>query len=251
MPRLDRKLGSGGVPRLPGRVDDGPRGDRVSNIVGAVSERGGTSGENLDEGVRVLDLVRVFLGIAVHPVHAVTLGGSGDTRLSRVNVVVETVQETGDDHGREALGQGLDVVNFVDRAGAHRVLVQRAHRPTEEAFVLAHLGVELGLRLLDELAVREFELGKGRLLRKAGDLGVAVYLLLPLGLAGRRSGGGRGRRLELRVMLDDRVIGDDNAVRVDRRRSRPKKGTLDKLPPLQSVVPLDHLAVDVRNEENR
>jgi len=111
---------SGGTGR-PSTVDNSPRTDRVSDIVGTVSEGCGTGSEDLDERISVLDLVRVLFGVGVNSFHSVTFGSTRDTRLSGVDIVVETVKSTTSDHGGDSLGEDGQVVLFVNSTGAHRV----------------------------------------------------------------------------------------------------------------------------------
>lgn len=81
LPNRNRSLGCSGIAGVPGRVDDSPGTDRVANIVGTVGERGGTSGDDLDEGVGVLDFVGVLLGVGIDTLHSLTVRGTGDTGL--------------------------------------------------------------------------------------------------------------------------------------------------------------------------
>jgi hypothetical protein len=97
LPDGDCGLGSNGVTSRPGRVDSSPGADRVTDIIGTVSEGGSAGSQDLDERVGVLDLVGVLLGGIVNTLHALTLGGTGNTALSSVDIVVSTVGETDDD----------------------------------------------------------------------------------------------------------------------------------------------------------
>jgi hypothetical protein len=103
-------LGRSSVTGRPARVDDGPGTDGVTNVVSTVGERGGASGENLDERVGVLDFVRVLLGVGVDAGHAGTLGSAGGTTLGGVDIVVETVEGAADNVGWNALGDYAHVV---------------------------------------------------------------------------------------------------------------------------------------------
>jgi hypothetical protein len=49
LPDGDGGLGCRGVTSVPGRVDDSPGTDSVTDIVGTVSERGSAGSKNLDE----------------------------------------------------------------------------------------------------------------------------------------------------------------------------------------------------------
>ncbi len=49
LPDGDGSFGLSGITGVPGRVDDSPGTDSITDIVGTVSERGSAGGENLDE----------------------------------------------------------------------------------------------------------------------------------------------------------------------------------------------------------
>lgn len=117
LPELDGGLGLVGLAGRPGLVHGTPDTDRVTDIVGAVSEGGSAGGDDLDEGVQVLDLVGVLGGVAVDAVHAGALRGSHDTDLGLVDIVVDTVEGDDDGDGGEADQEGLEVVEFIDRTG--------------------------------------------------------------------------------------------------------------------------------------
>lgn len=57
LPKGNSGLGLRSVTGGPGRVDDSPRTDGVTNVIGAVSEGGSAGSENLDKGVGVLNFV--------------------------------------------------------------------------------------------------------------------------------------------------------------------------------------------------
>jgi hypothetical protein len=155
LPDRDRSLGLGGVTSVPCRVDDSPGTDSVTDIVGAVSERGSAGSENLDEGVGVLDLVGVLLRVAVDTLHTGTLRSSVDTSLSGVNVVVDTVESTDNEHGWNALEGDDHVLLLVDFASPDFVLMEVAHGPAERTLLGAQLCVEALLALGNELLVAQ------------------------------------------------------------------------------------------------
>lgn len=198
----------------------------------------------------MFDLVGVLVGVGVDSLHTVTVGGTGDTSLSRVDVVVETVQKTSDDLGGESLEDHLDVVRLVNGTGTHLVLVEGSHSPAEDALLGSHLGVKDLFPLLHELSVRKLELLERSLLSvvvKSGNSGTVNVLLVLATLLG---GLFEGRRsLELRVVLDDRVIGDDDTVGICGGGAVEERRSLDELPALESVVTLDNNGVNVRDEE--
>ena len=130
---------------MPRAVDDSPWTNGVSDIVCTVRERRCAGSENLHEGVGVLDLIGVFLGMCIHALHAFAFRGPGDSGLSSVYVVVETVESTHDHHGWDTLERDLHVVQLVDAAFAHGVVVQRSHSPAKRTTLLQELGVEFAL----------------------------------------------------------------------------------------------------------
>jgi hypothetical protein len=185
----------------PGRVDDGPGADSVTNVVGAVGKRGSAGSQDLHERVRVLDLVGVLGRMAVHTLHTLALGSAVDTSLRGVDVVVYSVQAAYDDHGGDALERDDHVLLLVDFTGADLVLVEVAHGPCEGALLGAKLGVETLLALGDELLVAELAVlgNDGALLSIAGHdavVGVAVD----------------GFGLEVLVVLDDGVVADTSGL---------------------------------------
>lgn len=153
LPGVDGGLGGLSAAGGPGLVDDGPRTDSVTDVVGTVGERGSAGSEDLDERVGVLDLVGVLGGVGVDTSHAVTLGGSLKTRLSGVDVVVSTVESTSNNLGGETLGGDLHVVELVDTARTHWGVAESAHGPTHGAGAKAELSVETGVGFGTELLV--------------------------------------------------------------------------------------------------
>ena len=116
-----RSFGGGGISGRPGRVNDSPRTDRVSDIVGTVGERCGTGSQDLDERVSVFDLVRVLFGVGVDSFHPVSFWGSRDTGLSGVDIVMKTVKSTTGDHGWDSLGDDSKIVFLVNGTRTHWV----------------------------------------------------------------------------------------------------------------------------------
>lgn len=110
-----------------------------------MSEGSSAGSQDLDEGVGVLDFVGVLLRGGVDTLHALTLRGTGDTTLRSVDVVVETVQQTADDHGRDALEESAHVAPLIDLTRAHGVITQESHGPTQRAAALQQLLLVAGL----------------------------------------------------------------------------------------------------------
>jgi hypothetical protein len=241
LPDGDGSLGLGGVSGGPGRVDDSPGTDSVTDIVGTVSERGSAGSENLDEGVGVLDLVGVLLSVAVDASHAGTLGSSVNTSLGSVNVVVDTVEAANHEHGRDTLEGDEHVLLFVDLTRADLVLVEVAHGPGEKTLLRAELGVEAFLALVDEFLVGELAV-----FGNDGSLLVVVSLLshdTVVGLA-------VGIVLHVIVILNNGVIADASSLRSLRRGAAEEKRTLEDVVPADGVIALDDNGVEVGNEED-
>ena len=146
LPDRHRCLALGGFAGRPGAVDNCPRRDGVSDIVGSylllarvqiqgreiartMSEGSSARSEDLDEGVRMLDLVGVLGSVLVHPRHARALRSTRNTSLRNVDVVVSTVKQTDDDHCWHTLCDDLHVLELVDLTGAHWVVVEQSHGP--------------------------------------------------------------------------------------------------------------------------
>ena len=163
LPQLDGDLGLAGLAGAPGRVHGGPDTDSVTDIVGTVGERGSAGSDDLDKAVEMLDFIGVLCGVGVDTVHATSLRSSENTDLGLVDVVVYTVEHSDDSHGWEADTHGLEVVEFVDGAGAHGVLVESAHGPAEGTLLLAEIGVVTGTGFGEEdLVVGLGVLGEGK-----------------------------------------------------------------------------------------
>lgn len=252
LPGSDIGLGGSGLASRPGTVHTSPDANSVANIVGTVSERGSAGSDDLDEGVEMLDLVGVLLGVAVHALHAATLGRSGNADLGSVDVVVGTIESGDDNHGGNALEEGNQVVSLVDGAGAHGVLVEEAHGPAEKTLLLAQLGVVTLLGLLDELLV--LDLGGGRretLFVVRGRVDGLDAVLEAGGLAIDADGlflGGGG--IVVRVLLHNGVVGNVGLLGVGGSLALEQKRAADDHPPLDGVVLLDDLGVDVGDEED-
>lgn len=179
LPHGDRGVLLGRLPIHPGVVDDSPGTNRVTDVVGAVRKGSSAGSEDLDEGVDVFDLVGILGSIGVDALHAGTLGRTVDAGLSSVDVVVQTVHETDDDHSGKTDEQGLDVLALVDLTGAYGVVVQSAHGPTNRSALLPELCMEPGLALGNKLLVGELLnfLASGSLFLINGSNGIVATLL--------------------------------------------------------------------------
>jgi hypothetical protein len=224
-----------------------------------VSERGSASSENLDEGVGVFDFVRVLSGVAVDSFHSVTFGGTGNTRLSGVDIVVKTVESTDSDHGRDSLGENSHVVSLVNSTGAHGVGVKSSHSPSERTLLLPELAVELFSVSGHSLLVGKFRFGKrGVESRRGGSgrTGVRLFLAVLVVLVLRTRLGHGGRKffkvllgLVLVILLYDGIVGYKSLFALLDSGSEEESGTHDEHPPLDAVVSLDDLGVNVGDEE--
>lgn len=233
-------LGLGGVTGVPGRVDDSPWADGVTNVVGAVSERSSASSENLDERVGVLDLVGVLGGVGVDTLHTATLRSTVDTSLGSVDIIVDTVESTNNNHSGDALESDDHVLLLVDLTRLDLVVVEVAHSPAERTLLGPELVVEAVLTLLHKLLVAELALLRDDdtlLVVGRGDIiGRAVRLLeLRLDL--------------LLIVLDDSVVGDDSSLSTLDSRTAEEERTLEHVVPADSVIALDNLGVKVGDEE--
>lgn len=237
-------LGRGGVAGAPGGVDDGPGADGVADVVSAMGERGSASGQDLHEGVGVLDLVRVLLGVRVDALHAGALGSARGASLGGVDVVVQSVEGSADDVGGDTLEDDLHVVEFVDLAGAEGVVAEGAQGPGERALALHELLVQALLGELVELLVRQ---------GLAGDLALDLVeglLVLDHLLADGDVGlGARVLNEGLVIVLDHGVVGDDSLLIVLRGGAAEEQGALDEHPPLDGSITLDDAGVNERYEE--
>ena len=99
LPQRNRRLGLGRITSRPSRVNDSPRTNRVTNIIGAMGKRSSASGENLNKRVGMLDLVGILLGVGIHAGHALAVRGASDAGLRGVDVVVHAVEGAADNHG--------------------------------------------------------------------------------------------------------------------------------------------------------
>lgn len=227
-----------------------------------MGEGGGTGGQNLNERVGVLDLVGVLLGVGVDPFHPRSFGGSGDSSLGGVNVVVHTVQRSANDHGGNTFEDDPDVVEFVNGTGTHGVLVQSPHGPSDRSLLGAKLGMQSFLTGSHELVVSRLgsfatgvsgRVGSGRGVQGVLDL---AFLAVLTGLVGGRylvdDGQLRHSLLVLiLVVLDDGIVGNGRlGTGVRRSGAAEQERTVDEVPPLEGVVLLDHLGMNERNEED-
>lgn len=216
-----------------------------------MGERRGAGGDDLDERVGVLDLIGVLLGGSVDALHALTLGGTGDTGLGSVNVVVQTVESADDNHGGDALEENLHVVELVDLAGAHGVVAEETHGPAERTALLEELSAEFGLAIGLELFVGRAlaDLGGGKR-PLVGDVGLLTLLEGLVAGIGSLGGPGVARESLLLILLNDGVVGDLGLLGVGGGRALEEERALEEVVPLDGVVLLDDLGVDVGNEED-
>jgi hypothetical protein len=240
LPDGDRSRARRSHASVPGAVDNSPRTDSVSDIVGTVSERGSASSENLDERVGVFDLVGILGGVAVDTSHTLTLGGAFNTSLCSVDVVVCAVEDTDNEHGGNTLEGDDHVLLLVDFTILDLVLVEVAHSPAEVSLLSSESGVESVLGLVDTLLVGHLAVlghDKTLLVVGSGDLvGRAVALLVLLDDV-------------LIVVLNNGVVGNDGRLDAFGGRAPEEEGTLEHVPPANSVVLLDNASVKVGDEE--
>jgi hypothetical protein len=243
LPDGDGSLGLGGVTGVPGRIDDGPGTNSVTNVVGTVGERGSAGSEDLDEGVGVLNLVGILGGVGVDALHAATLRRAVDTSLSGVNVVIDTVESTDNDHGGDTLESDDHVPLLVNLTSLDLVLVKVAHGPTERTALLPEPSVEAILTLLHEFLVAELAVlvllvdNGGLLVVGRGDVIRRAVRLLELGLVG------------LVVVLDNSVVRNASGLSALGGRAAEEEGTQEHVVPADGVIPLDDLGVEVGDEE--
>ena len=236
LPDGDGSLGAGSLAGVPSAVDDSPRSDSVTDIVGTVSERGSTGSDDLDERVGVLNLVGVLLGVAVDTLHTLSFGSAVYTSLSSVDVVVDTIEGTDDELGGNALESDDHILLLVDFAVLDLVLVEVTHSPGERSSLSPELGVEALLTLLDELLVSKLALllNDGTLLSASANLRVAVVVL----------------EGDLIIVLYDSVVRNNRSVGIVLSRTLEKKRSLEGVPPAYTGVALDNLGMEVGNEED-
>jgi hypothetical protein len=186
----------------------------------------------------VLDLVGVLLSMAVDTLHTSTFGSTVDTSLGSVDVVVDTVESTDEDHSGNALEGDDHVLLLVDFTTSDLVLVKVAHGPSEDTLLSTELSVEAFLALLDEFLVAELAL--------LGDNGSLLGVLSAsdtvVGVA-KRSG------LHVLIMLDDSVVADLGSLNALGSGPAEEKRTLESVVPADGVVALDDNGVEVGNEE--
>ena len=233
----------------PGVVNDCPGTDRVTNIVGAMRKRGSAGSENLHERVDVFDFVGILGSIGVDTLHASTLRRTVNTRLSSVDIVVQTIHETNDDHGGKTDEKGLDVLAFIDLTSTHGVVVQSTHSPTNWSTLLPELCMEPGLALGDKLLVSELLdfLASGSFLLVNGSNLISTALLQIIRVAERFGPHATRRKV---VFLNNSVVGDDGLRSFRSSRAAPQKRTHESVVPSDVGIPFDDLGVDVRNEKD-
>lgn len=240
LPDRDWSLSSLSVAGSPGSVDNSPWADSVTDIVSTVSEGGSAGSDNLDEGESVFGLVGVLGGIVVDALHTGTIWSTFNTGLGSVDIVVNTVEGTGNKHGGETLEGNLHVGKFVDLSVAHWVFVESSHGPAERTALLPESGVHSLFGLFDELFV-------GELL----DFVLDEVFLVDFGVGfvdGALSAGLRGF-IEL-VVLDDGIVWNLGDFSIGWSWAAEQERTVDDHPWLEGIILLDDLGVEVWDEED-
>lgn len=125
-----------------------------------------------------------------------------------MDIVVDAVQEAGDDYSGETFKDSLDIVEFVDFAGAHRVVTEGAHGPAHRTVAFDEFGVEALLALSHALFVGNLgSFFDGEAFFVTGYLGNGHFVFFfELG------GGGKG--WIFLFFLDNGVVGHVGAVSV-------------------------------------
>ena len=252
LPERDLGLRLCGIAGAPGAVDDGPGADGVADVVGAVREGSSAGRDDLDEGVGELDLVGVLLRAGVGALHAGALGRAGDTSLRSVDVVVHTVEGTDDDHGGETLEEeDAHVLELIDLASAHGVVVKRAHGPSEGTAALAKFGVEALLTLAHQLLVGRLRglvdvVDDHSLLVVNRNLVAVAAVMAVL----RRELARLGSLVHFIIVLNDGVVGDLGLLGDILGRALEEKRAHEDVVELDARVPVDDLGVEEGNEED-
>lgn len=153
LPERNGCFGPRSFTSVPSTVDDGPGSNSITNIISTVCKGCGASSDNLNERVCVLNFVRVFLGMAVDTLHAFSFGGTMNSSLGSVNVVVDTIKSTDHDHSGNSFDGNDHVLSLVYFATFNLVVVKVAHSPSKKATFSPDFGVEAVLALLDKLFV--------------------------------------------------------------------------------------------------
>jgi hypothetical protein len=175
LPQGYRSLGTNSLASGPSRVHSSPDTNSVTDVVSTVCEGGGAGGDDLHEGVKVFNLVRVLRSVRVYTFHTATLGSSEDTDLRAVDIVRHAVEGSDDDLGGNTDKGSLHVVKLVDGACSELVVVQSSHSPAQWGLLLSQLGVVLltGVGQQDTVGfarVLVFLNGRGPLLRGSIDV---------------------------------------------------------------------------------
>ena len=221
-----------------------------------MSEGRSARSDDLDEGVEVLDLVRVFVSLFVNTLHTDAFRGTGDTRLSGVNIVAHTVQESDDNHGGDTLEENHHVMPLVDCSRAILISVTGTHGPSERTSLPPELGVEASLVALDKLLVVvlvvlgevQAPLCVGGVVRSLGCTVVGgARAVLGLNVVDR----GRYSHLIFVIVLDHGVVGNLGLGGALGDLAEEESRALVDFVELECGVLLDNLGVNVGHEENR
>jgi hypothetical protein len=264
---------------VPCSIHTSPDTDSVTDVVSTVSEGSSAGSDDLDEGVEEFDLVLILRSMRVHAIHATTFRGTENADLSLMDVIVDTIGEGNDNHGRETNAEGLEVVSFVHGASTIRVAVENAHSPAERTTSLAEFSMMSGAGLLEEDAILLLGIeitnalilnGGKRWSSIAGHSTTCtsnVSRLLNVNTLGRNNVSiallladvirrGIVHILDFRnlfvvitTVLHDSIVGDTSLVSVGRWWASEQERTHWDMPDSESVILLDDTSVDVGNEE--
>jgi hypothetical protein len=118
-----------------------------------MSERSSASSNDLNKRIEVLNLIGVARSMSINTGHALSFRGTEHTKLSLVDIVVETVHKTDNDASGDTLQDSLDVVDLVDGASTELVFVESAHGPADGTAFLTEVGVVLVAGFLEHTSV--------------------------------------------------------------------------------------------------
>jgi hypothetical protein len=231
-----------------------------------------TSSDNLYKRIKILNLIGIARSMSINPRHTLALRGTEDTKLSLVDIVVKTVHQTHNDASGDALQDGLDIVDFVDGAGAELVVVEGAHGPTDRTAFLTEVGVVLVAGFLEHTSVgqsgvfvgdavsalgHDFGRGSGAAVTfvgdvdgsatkfASGDFGVTALT----GHLDRGRSRGLGLDVAVVIVVNDGVVGDLSKLGIGGSLAGEEKRSEEDVVPLQGVVLADDALVDIGNEE--